>query len=117
MNARGRILARLLTATTLLVCGACATEAAFRAIDGFHVLSNPLRASVARTDDERPQPIPRIPLPPELQRRAEANPTEPGNLRDFYYFDSLDGSHSPTDRHLPTSLRLVTLDELRKQCP
>ena len=75
--------------------------------------------------DQRPEPIRRIPLTPALQRRAEAYPTEPwapffewnmtylreqacsstrdvvmGNLKDFFYFDSVDGSRYPTYRHL-----------------
>jgi hypothetical protein len=74
---------------------------------------------------ERPQEIPRRPIAPALQQRAAAYPTEPwspffewnlaylkqqacretrdvvmGGLRDFYYFDSLDGSIYPTYRHL-----------------
>lgn len=129
-------------------------EATCRALDGFRVLSIPLRVSAARASrassgqrdaadrryaaafprvspvrlawyDQRPDPISPIPLPPALQRRAEAYPTEPwspffewnltylreqactasrdvvmGSLRDFYYFDSLDGSRYPTYRHL-----------------
>ncbi|MEP7309727.1 MAG: hypothetical protein ABJA98_29820 [Acidobacteriota bacterium] len=75
---------------------------------------------------EEPKEIPRIPLTPELQQRAAAYPTEPwsaffewnlaylreqacrperdvvmGNLRDFYYFESVDGSRYPSYRHLP----------------
>ena len=75
--------------------------------------------------DQRPEPIPRIPLTPALQRRAAEYPTEPwspffewnltylreqacvpsrdvvmGSLRDFHYFHSLDGSRYPTYRHL-----------------
>lgn len=75
--------------------------------------------------DQRPEPIPRIALTPALQHRVEEYPSEPwapffewnlthlreqactstrdvvmGNLRDFYYFKSLDGSRYPTYRHL-----------------
>ncbi len=74
---------------------------------------------------EEPKQIPRIPLTPELQQRTAAYPTEPwsaffewnlaylhdqacrptrdvvmGGLRDFYYFESTDGSRYPSYRHL-----------------
>ena len=75
---------------------------------------------------ERPQPIPKIPMTAELRKRADSYPTEPwspffewnlqylkdlachdgsdvvmGGLRDFYYFESADGTRFPTYRHLP----------------
>lgn len=75
---------------------------------------------------EQPPAIPRIPLTPALRQRADAYPTEPwsaffewnlaylrqqacrdtrdvvmGTLRDFYYFESTDGSVYPAYRHLP----------------
>jgi hypothetical protein len=128
-----------------------AVEATSRALDGFRVLSVTLRASAPRAStagqnspdrqyakafprvssvkaswyEQRPEPISRIPLTPELQHRADVYPTEPwspffewnltylreqacasvrdvvmGNLRDFYYFESLDGSRYPTYRHM-----------------
>jgi hypothetical protein len=125
-------------------------EATCRLIDGFRLFSIPLRASGARGStgaipsdrgyvnafprvssvrlawyDQRPEPIARVPLTPELQRRVDENPSEPwapffewnhtylreqacvasrdvvmGTLKNFYYFDSLDGSRYPTYRHL-----------------
>lgn len=75
--------------------------------------------------DERPPAAPRIPLTPELQQRARRYPNDlfapffewnlaflqdqvcrnsrdvtMGSVRDFYYFESLDGSPFPTFRHL-----------------
>ena len=75
---------------------------------------------------ERPQPIPKIPMTAELRKRADSYPSEPwspffewnlqylkdlachdgsdvvmGGLRDFYYFESADGTRFPTYRHLP----------------
>jgi hypothetical protein len=135
------------TATLALL----AAEATCRALDGFRVWSIPLRTSTVGASsgranapdrkfaaafprvppvrlawyEQRPEPIPRIPLTPALQRRADDYPTEPwspffewnltylreqacapardvvmGALRDFYYFESLDGSRYPTYRHM-----------------
>ncbi len=149
--AAGRPGARLIVVVSTAAAALVAAEATSRAIDGFRVLSIPLRASAARTSaaradspdrklaaafprvppvrlawyDERPEAIPRIPPTPSLQQRADDYPTEPwapffewnltylreqactpsrdvvmGGLRDFYYFNSLDGSRYPTYRHL-----------------
>jgi hypothetical protein len=138
--------------TAVLVCAAVAAEAVCRRLDGYRLISLALRPTVARRSEprdespdrayamkverapsvslgwyvERPQPIPRIPLTPELQKRAETYPSEPwtaffewnlaylkqqacrderdsvmGSLKDFYYFESADGSIYPTYRHLP----------------
>jgi hypothetical protein len=143
--------ARLLMIGVVVGGGALGAELVCRAIDGYRLDSAALRAARdprRRVKDETPDlqyvnkvpraasvnvgwyvesppVIPRIPLTPELQKRAEANPTEPwsaffewnltylreqacqptrdvvmGNLRDFYYFESTDGSRYPSYRHL-----------------
>jgi len=149
VGARGtaRLFIIICTGTLALL----AAEAISRALDGFRVWSIPLRTSTVGASsgrahapdrkfaaafprvppvrlawyEQRPEPIPRIPLTPALQRRADDYPTEPwspffewnltylheqactpardvvmGALRDFYYFESLDGSRYPTYRHM-----------------
>ena len=143
--------ARLLMITAALACGAIGAEAVCRALDGYRLDSTalrtvrqPRRVKEAAPDlpymtkiprapavslawyFERPKEIPRIPLTPALQKRADEYPTEPwsaffewnlaylryqacqperdvvmGGLRDFYYFESTNGSRYPSYRHLP----------------
>src|SRR6476661_4663487 len=97
--------ARALVATIACVVTFVAAEAASRLLDGYQVSSLHLRASGVRTSrassvarnspdrryaeafpavppvrfswyDQRPEPIPRIPLTPVLHQRADAYPTE-----------------------------------------
>jgi hypothetical protein len=149
-NRRRRRAMALLVSVVACVAAVLLAEAICRAVDRFSLTSLALRRvapnsattgdsrdrgyaeRVARASsvkfawyDERPAPIARLPLPPELQKRAHEYPGEPwsaffewnlaylrqeacrpapdvliGGLRDFFFFESVDGSVYPTYRHL-----------------